>query len=322
MTGRCGIPVLCRAGSAWAAAAFVAGLVLWATPGVTPGVTPARAAVETGPADDVSRLELARAGLDADLTALRRNIDETATVLAQAAPQAAIARMEARLSALEQDVRVLTGQAEQIGFDVRQMRQRLETAIRDMEMRLERLERQAGVTAGTPETPPRTPTVPGIDAPPDPPVAGAPTPRAPSPSDRDTTAGAPLPEGDPQRQYAHAFGLLRAGDYDRAEAALAAFIARHPDDALSGNARYWLGETHYVRGDYPAAAQAFLEAYQADTAGTKAPDSLLKLGMALARLDKRDEACAAFQQLERSQPEASATIRQKVQEERSRIGCP
>lgn len=314
MTGRRSIPVFCGTGAAWAAAASLAGLVLW--------VPPAWAEVDTGLAEGVTGLEVARDGLDADLKALRLNIGDAATILAQAAPQAAMARMEARLSALEQDVRVLTGQAEQIGFDVRQMRQRLETAIRDMEMRLERLERQAGVTAGMPATPPGTPAVPGLDAPPDAPVAGGLVPRVPSPSDRDATAAAPLPGGDPQRQYAHAFGLLRAGDYDRAEAALAAFIARHPDDALSDNARYWLGETHYVRGDYPAAAQAFLEAYQADTTGAKAPDSLLKLGMALARLDKRDEACAAFQQLERSQPEASATIRQKVQEERSRIGCP
>ena len=33
------------------------------------------------------------------------------------------------------------------------------------------------------------------------------------------------------------------------------FLTRYPQDPLAGNAQYWLGETHYVRGEYRAARQ-------------------------------------------------------------------
>lgn len=282
------------------------------------------AMADAAPDHALSRLQAETRDLEAATGSLSEAVRDARMLLAQSGPpagvsQPALARMDARLSTVEHDLRTLTGKAEQLGFDVRQMRDRLETVISDMEMRLARLEREAGLAASPPAATPAP--EPGIAAVPD----RAPGDSLPSRGAERPPAGneavAALPEGSPQQQYAHAFGLLRAGDYDRAEAALKAFVDRHPDDALSGNARYWLGETHYVRGNYAAAAQAFLNAYQSETNGAKAPDSLLKLGMALARLDKRNEACATFQELERSQPQASPTIRQKAEEEKARIGC-
>ena len=55
--------------------------------------------------------------------------------------------------------------------------------------------------------------------------------------------------------------------------------------------------TYYVRAAYVQAAEVFLEGYRSDPKGTKAPDSLLKLGMSLSGLDKKREACAAFNKL-------------------------
>ena len=52
-------------------------------------------------------------------------------------------------------------------------------------------------------------------------------------------------------QYDHAFGLLSQANYPAAEQALGAFLATHPQDPLAGNAKYWLGETQYVRGPVP-----------------------------------------------------------------------
>ena len=61
--------------------------------------------------------------------------------------------------------------------------------------------------------------------------------------------------------------MLRQTNYDQAEIALKQFIEMHSANPLAGNARYWLGETYYVRTDYQTAAQVFFEAFQNSPAG-------------------------------------------------------
>lgn len=140
-----------------------------------------------------------------------------------------------------------------------------------------------------------------------------------------TGAAAPqtasLPDGSPQDQYMHAFGLLRQGKYDQASDALRQFLEQHGGDKLASNARYWLGETYYVRGSFVEAAETFLEGYQADPKGPKAPDALLKLGMSLSSLDKKQEACAAFQKLRADYPDAPAGLKSTLQREWQKNGC-
>lgn len=135
------------------------------------------------------------------------------------------------------------------------------------------------------------------------------------------TQTAALPAGTPREKYSHAFGLLRQGQYDLAASALRTFIEEHGDDPLASNAQYWLGETYYVRGAFVEAAETFLEGYQANTQGPKAADALLKLGMSLASLDKKQEACAAFQKLREDYPNAPAGLKNTMQREWQKNGC-
>ena len=108
---------------------------------------------------------------------------------------------------------------------------------------------------------------------------------------------------------------------DKARAKARDFLSRYPDDPLADNARYWLGESYYARGDYPRAAETFFEAYEKNKTGPKAPDTLLKLGMALGNLDKKKEACASFRELSRAFPNAAAPIKDKAAQESRRLGC-
>ncbi len=135
------------------------------------------------------------------------------------------------------------------------------------------------------------------------------------------TQTAALPNGTPREKYMSAFGLLRQGKYDMASSALRQFIEQHNDDPLASNARYWLGETYYVRGSFVEAAETFLEGYQTDPKGPKAPDALLKLGMSLASLDKKSEACAAFQKLRSDYPDAPAGLKSTLHREWQKNGC-
>ncbi len=153
--------------------------------------------------------------------------------------------------------------------------------------------------------------------------AARPVQAAPAPAPAPVAANVPgvLPKGTPKEQYNFAFGLLRQANYDKAEIALKEFVRLHPKKKLASNARYWLGETYYVRTAYVQAAEVFLEGYQSDPKGTKAPDSLLKLGMSLSGLDKKREACAAFDKLIKDYPGVSAELRNKVDREKQKNSC-
>jgi TolA-binding protein len=48
---------------------------------------------------------------------------------------------------------------------------------------------------------------------------------------------------------------------------------------------------------------------------------LLKLGMSLASLDKKQEACAAFQKLKEDYPNAPAGLKNTMQREWQKNGC-
>ncbi len=134
-------------------------------------------------------------------------------------------------------------------------------------------------------------------------------------------AAVQLPQNDAQAAYDQAFDQLRQMNYLLAEAAFSEFLQLYPDNPLAGNAKYWLGETHYVRGDYETAAVIFAEGYQDFPESGKAPDNLLKLGMSLANLGANRDACATFGELQRRYPDAAPTVLQRAQRESSRLGC-
>ncbi|BBK40139.1 hypothetical protein STVA_01590 [Allostella vacuolata] len=114
--------------------------------------------------------------------------------------------------------------------------------------------------------------------------------------------------------------MLARADYEGAERSLKTFLRQHPNDGLAGNAQYWLGETYYVRQDYQNAAIAFGEGFQRYPKSSKAPDNLLKLGMSLALINKKPEACGALGRLDQMS-DAPANIKDRARRERQRLGC-
>src|SRR5690606_37663705 len=228
------------------------------------------------------------------------------------------------IAALEGVVRDLTGRVET-----------LEHRLRQMETRIERLESvtQAPVSP-TPESPGAYYQPPSESAPAQsgPRVLGTPQEsfeqsgtessgrEEASPSgvagaegsqEEPSRQEAALPSGDAAAQYDQAVGLLRQARWGAADAARQACLPSHPEPPLAGNAKYWLGETYYVRGDYVAAARVFAEGFQEYPESSKAPDNLLKLGMSLAVLDRRDDACGTLRELERRYGDAPSQILQR-----------
>jgi tol-pal system protein YbgF len=130
-----------------------------------------------------------------------------------------------------------------------------------------------------------------------------------------------LPEGTPKVQYDFAFDLLRRNDFARAEAAFRDFLKRHPKDPLAGNAQYWLGETHYVRGDYQQAAVEFMAGYQNYPKTNKGPDNLLKLAMSMSNLGQTQGACTALGRLAKDYPKAPEEVAKPAAAERAKLKC-
>jgi tol-pal system protein YbgF len=136
-----------------------------------------------------------------------------------------------------------------------------------------------------------------------------------------TASAAILPEGTAEENYKYAFGLLRKAQYDEADRVLAAFIAVHGDHPLAENASYWRGETFYARKMFGDAARIYATNLQRYPEGAKAPDNMVKLGMALANLERTEEACQAFAELERKFPEMPANVRQAADRGRTVAHC-
>ena len=129
------------------------------------------------------------------------------------------------------------------------------------------------------------------------------------------------PLNDPKALYQRAYDDLREGAYDMAEKDFSSLIEKFPKHELAGNAQYWLGETYYVRAQYKRAAEAFLGGFTKYANGTKAPDSLLKLGMSLHALGEAEAGCDAFAELGIKFPDAPAAIVRRAEIERRRAGC-
>ncbi len=240
----------------------------------------------------------------------------------------AAARMEVRQSEYEEELRALTGRVEDLNYQVRQLNEKLDKMAADVDYRLDQ--------GAAPEAPPAAP--PSLMAPTLPPTDADATPQGPSQgaSGQTVPGRQPRPLGTlapgaaadagaaaetPRKEYAQAYDLLRQGQYEQAASAFSAFLERHPDDPLAENARYWLGESFYARGDFTRATEIFVQGYQSNKTGAKAPDTLLKLGMSLAALDKKKEACATFRELGKAFPDASPAVKEKAAQEGRRAGC-
>jgi tol-pal system protein YbgF len=144
-------------------------------------------------------------------------------------------------------------------------------------------------------------------------VAAAPAPR-PAPSIAATGSG------NARTDYDAAYAYILQKQYEQAEMGLRQFLQSHPRDRLVPDAIYWLGESYLQRSRPREAAEQFLKVSTEHARSNKAPDAMLKLGIALNALGARDQACATFAELGRKYPEA-ASVRQGAEREQKRARC-
>jgi tol-pal system protein YbgF len=275
--------------------------------------------------------------MERDMNQLQRQVyrggsSGGAPVPAPAPDTGTAVNLELRLDQLETQMRNMTGSLEEANYSIDQLKRRLDKLVSDIDQRFTQLE-HPGAPGGNPplaDAAPAPGPTPGAGANPAAPPSRGGNLVAPAGAGGQTAsrtpaappqAGGTLPSGSAQEQYNFAFGKLREADYPAAEEALRGFVQRYPNDALAGNAQYWLGETYYVRKDYNNAAATFAEGYRKYPQSGKAADNLLKLGMSLGNIGQKKEACLTFNQLAHDFPKASSNITERATQEKQRLGC-
>lgn len=209
--------------------------------------------------------------------------------------------IEDRLNQLQQTITLMTGQIEQLQYRNQQLQQQMEKMQADYEYRLDALEKGKGAAGPRP--------------------APAQTPPQQAPGAAPSANMAAAAGGNPDQLYNDGFKMFQDGDYAGAEKNFKAFVQRYPQHTLAANAQYWLAESYSARGDFQNAAIAFAEGYKVYKNSPKGPDNLLRLGVTLSRLGKKQEACAMFARFNQDYPKANDLQKRRVDQERARNGC-
>ncbi len=249
----------------------------------------------------------------------------------------AIASLNAKVHDLEDSVRNLTGENEELGHRIDELNARIERQQKDFEYRLCALSaQQLGASAGAGD--PNAVPCPGasgggttsFNAPPQqsaPPQAFTPPPPdAPRAADNGGLApkpgvlgtlpagadSAPPPRGnatnDTSAQFSNAMNLLAKARYDEASAAFRNFADTNPKDDNASQAIYWVGDIAYVQKDYATAQRTFAEVIKKYPTSARAPDSMLKLGQSLIAAGQKKEGCTFLAALPEKFPKASRAV--------------
>ena len=282
-------------------------------------------------------------------------------LLGAAAPAVAQSQSTAQLAVqiqeMQEQIRILTGQVEGLQFQLTQMQTLIERMTEDNEFRFQQLE---GGDAGKPQAatdtlgepaqqspqpetetgsihrlPTETPALPAAPGVEDPLDMGLDS-RDPllnggddmlgtldgEPLDFSLDPNAPEVSGDARAQYEAGYDAIVRGDYAFAEEQFEQFIALYPDNPQVADATNWLGEAMIAQGQYDDAALLLAEGYKRFQNDRRAPDLMLKLGIALVGTEQLELACRTYVTLENRYPDLPAAFRERLGAEKNRAQCP
>lgn len=255
--------------------------------------------------------------------------EERAARIHEQNQDASIADLTQRLRDLEEALRQSTGQNESLAHQVQQLSDKLDRQKKDFEYRLCTISaQQLGAAEGANDEQNGLPCPAGSGASmtynpssPNTQQSGV-VHLAPPPGVLGTLparqAAAMPPSAGPRirSQFDSALDLLAKARYDDARAAFRGFADNNPDDELTPQAVYWIGDIAYVQKDYASAARAFAEQIKKYPTSTRAPDSMLKLGQSLIAMGQTKEGCMTLGALPSKYPNASKALSAQAAGER------
>ncbi|MFZ4124765.1 MAG: tol-pal system protein YbgF [Rickettsiales bacterium] len=280
-------------------------------------------------AQDMASMADRMARLERDITFLQRQIYQGgAKADPAAAPSMNAAQSQVQFTQVQEEMRQLRGQFEQVQYVNARLQSELKQLSDDMDFRLQAIEKQlAEQQAADEESGDEDETTNEDAASEEEAVEAEPARPEDNPAQYEPGAANDTPTPSPKKfenasaHYSYAFKLMNDRKFAEASKSFESFVKKYPKDPLAPNAYYWLGESYYVRSQYAKAAEGFRNGFEAAPKGQKAPDNLLKLSMSLGGLKRNDQACIVLKQLISKYGNRAPDARTKAQREYGKLKC-
>jgi TolA-binding protein len=203
-----------------------------------------------------------------------------------------------RVSTLEDEVRTLTGNLQQLQNQVDTQNAQLSKQIGDITFQMQNGAggAAAGAAAGA--------------------GAGAAAASAPPPPAAPAVV-APTPEELMQRGVL----ALHEGHYQESEGIAREILAKHRSSPRAYDAQYLLAQSLQGEQRYQEAALAFDDAYNMNHKGSRAPNALLGLAMTLGSINQKSAACDTLRTLHAQFPAPPHYLAAPIAAEHHRLGC-
>jgi tol-pal system protein YbgF len=253
---------------------------------------------------------------------------------------------QGKLNDVETSLRQLTGQVEQLTFEIRQLKDRYERFERDAQYRLLTLENGGKPPENMPPPSENSTSgaLPSSNAPTDL-ATSTPTPDTSSgpvilgqqatttPAPETSTAALPqgslgtitgptTPSGSPaDALYQSGIDLLAKAQYEPAKASFEQLVSQHGDSPQAPQAQFFIADIHFVQKNYRDAAVSYAELIKKYPQSDRAPDAMLKLGLSLVQMGQTKEGCTTLGAIGAKYPKASDTIINRAQREAKKAGC-
>ena len=210
-----------------------------------------------------------------------------------------------QMGQFDENLRKAVGKIDELEYKIKTLNERLDVMNKDIDMRFKMYEGKplSGGGMGAADTTPKKFDAPVANGAPASILGGA------------VSKGedlAPVKTQSAEDIYKQGMTAINVGNNEEAAQKFTALMTKYPEHKLAGNAQYWLGEAYYAQKDYAKAAVAFGKGLEKYKDGNKGADSLLKLGMSMRELGKKDEACTAFKTLPTEFPKAEDVTKTKA----------
>ena len=197
-----------------------------------------------------------------------------------------------RVSTLEDEVRTLTGNLQQLQNQVDTQNAQVNKQIGDITFQMQNGGGGGSAAGAAPGTPP-------------PPPAAAPA------------GAAPTPEDLMQRGVI----ALHQGQYQTSEGIAREILAKHRASPRAYDAQYLLAQSLQGEQRYQESALAFDDAYNMNKKGSRAPNALLGLAMTLSAINQKAAACDTLRTLHAQFPSPPHYLVAPITSEHHRLGC-
>lgn len=250
---------------------------------------PARAANK-----DIERLQVQIANLAAQVTELKRALDQSA----------------AELKRLNESLAEQGSIVKRTAQERRTEDEGVRLALKDITDRLGEIQERLQAGAFVSPVPGGAAAPAGSGAPGEAPsVPAGPAGTSPAPP---ATGGAPPPA--PRELYSQAYADYARGNYDLAVSGFEEYLRTYPNTEFSDNAQYWIGECLYGKQKYAESIEAWNTLFRDFPSSDKLPDARFKKGLALERLGRRSQALVEYRYVVDRYPnsEAGRKAREKL----------